>query len=130
MYSPTRIGLIREGKTPPDTRVALTPRQCRELMKAIPGLSIVVQPSAIRCFTDDEYRTEGIAVVEDMSDCDILLGIKEVNIDDLIYGKTYLFFSHTKKAQPYNQEMMQAMIRKHVRMVDYECLTHPDGQRI
>jgi hypothetical protein len=59
-----------------------------------------------------------------------MLGIKEVNIDDLVPGKTYLFFSHTKKAQPYNQGLMQAMIQKRIRMVDYECLTHTDGQRI
>src|ERR1043165_4817941 len=107
MYIATRIGLIREGKTPPDTRVALTPRQCRELMKSIPGLTIVAQPSPIRCFTDDEFRAEGVAIVEDLSSCDILLGIKEVKPDDFIPGKTYLFFSHTKKAQLYNQAMMQ-----------------------
>lgn len=130
MYRATRIGLVREGKTPPDNRVALTPRQCRELMKSIPGLSIVAQRSAIRCFSDDEYRQEGIPVVDDLSDCDILLGIKEVRIEDLIRGKTYLFFSHTKKAQPYNRPLMQAMIKKGIRLVDYECLTHTDGQRI
>ncbi len=130
MYSAHRIGLIREGKTPPDTRVALTPRQCRDMMKAMPGLSIVAQSSPTRCYTDDEYRAEGIPVMQDMSDCDILLGIKEVKIEELIPDKTYFFFSHTKKAQPYNQPLMQAMIAKRIRMVDYECLTHTDGQRI
>jgi alanine dehydrogenase len=130
MYTATKIGLIREGKNPPDTRVALTPRQCREMMKAIPGLEIVAQSSPTRCFTDDEYRTEGIPVVQQVADCDILLGIKEVNIEDLIPDKTYLFFSHTKKGQAYNQGLMQAMIKKRISMVDYECLTHTDGQRI
>jgi alanine dehydrogenase len=130
MYSATKIGLIREGKNPPDTRVALTPRQCRELMKAIPQLDIVAQSSPARCYTDDEYRNEGIPVVQNVSDCDILLGIKEVNVDDLVPDKTYLFFSHTKKAQPYNRPLMQAMIQKRIRLVDYECLTHTDNQRI
>jgi saccharopine dehydrogenase (NAD+, L-lysine-forming) len=130
MYNVPRIGLIREGKTPPDTRVALTPRQCRDLMKVIPGLTIVAQTSPTRCYTDDEYRAEGIAVLEDLRDCDILLGIKEVSINDLIPDKTYMFFSHTKKAQAYNRGLMQAMITKRIRMVDYECLTHTDGQRI
>jgi saccharopine dehydrogenase (NAD+, L-lysine forming) len=130
MYNVPRIGLIREGKTPPDTRVALTPRQCRDLMKAIPGLTIVAQSSPSRCYIDDEYRAEGVRVQEDMSDCDILLGIKEVCVEDLIPDKTYMFFSHTKKAQAYNRGLMQAMIAKRIRLIDYECLTHTDGQRI
>ena len=129
MYN-TRIGLIREGKNPPDTRVALTPQQCVELMHDYPGLSIVAQPSSIRCFKDSEYESVGILLQEDLSDCNILLGIKEVPVDQLMAGKTYFFFSHTKKAQPYNKPLMQALIAKRIRMIDYECLTHPDGQRI
>jgi len=129
MYT-TRIGLIREGKTPPDTRVALTPLQCVEIMHDHPGLQIIVQPSPIRCYTDSEYQKAGIKMQEDLSDCDILLGIKEVPITQLIEGKTYFFFSHTKKAQAYNQALMQAMIARKIRMIDYECLTHSDGQRI
>lgn len=125
-----RIGLIKEGKTPPDTRVALTPRQCAEAMASWPELQIVVEPSPNRCFTDAEYEAAGITLTSDMSSCDILLGIKEVPIPQLIPGKTYLFFSHTKKAQPYNRPLMQALIEKKIRLVDYECLTHSDGQRI
>ncbi len=130
MPQPVRIGLIREGKTPPDARVALTPRQCAELLFAYPDLRIVVQPSPHRCYTDGEYTACGIPVQEDLSECDILLGIKEVPIDALIPDKTYLFFSHTKKAQPYNQPLMRALIEKRIRLIDYECLTHADGQRI
>lgn len=125
-----RIGIIREGKNPPDTRVAFTPQQCADLVHQLPGISMVVQPSPNRCFTDSEYIGAGVEVAEDLNDCDILLGIKEVQIDDLIPDKTYLFFSHTKKAQPYNQKLMQAMIKKRIRLIDYECLTHEDGQRI
>jgi len=125
-----RIGLIRERKTPPDTRVALTPKQCANLLQQYPGISIVVEPSSDRCYSDDEYRAEGITIQEDLSDCDVLLGIKEVKVDYLIPGKTYFFFSHTKKKQPYNQKLMQAMIEKKIRMIDYECLTHTDEQRI
>lgn len=124
-----RIGLIREEKIPPDTRVALTPEQCVSVQKEF-GVKIVVEPSPNRCFTDQDYKDHGINISSDLSDCDILLGIKEVPIDKLIEGKTYLFFSHTKKKQPYNQKLMQAMIAKKIRMVDYECLTHSDGQRI
>jgi alanine dehydrogenase len=130
MYTQPCIGLIREGKKPSDTRVALTPHQCVQIMHERPGLRILVQPSHIRCFTDSEYAAAGVELKEDLNDCDILLGIKEVPIDDLLEGKTYLFFSHTKKAQPYNRALMQAMIQKRIRMIDYECLTHSDGQRI
>jgi saccharopine dehydrogenase (NAD+, L-lysine-forming) len=130
MYISTRIGLIREGKTPPDTRIALTPQQCVQIMHEHAGLTIVVQPSPGRCYTDAEYAAAGITLQEDLSDCDILLGIKEVPVDQLIEGKTYFFFSHTKKAQAYNQSLMQALIRRRIRMIDYECLTHNDGQRI
>lgn len=125
-----RIGLIRERKTPPDTRVALTPKQCANLLQQYPDISIVVQPSPDRCYSDDEYRAEGITIQEDLNDCDVLLGIKEVKIDYLIPGKTYFFFSHTKKKQPYNQKLMRAMIEKKIRLIDYECLTHIDEQRI
>ena len=130
MYIRTRIGLIREGKTPPDTRVAFTPQQCVAVMHEHPGVTIVAQPSPARCFADAEYEAAGIVLQEDLSDCDVLLGIKEVPIDELIPGKTYFFFSHTKKAQLYNQPLMQALIAKRIRMIDYETLTHSDGQRI
>lgn len=124
-----RIGLIREEKIPADTRVALTPLQCVEIQKEY-GVKIQVAPAPNRCFADDEYTAAGIELNEDLSDCDILLGIKEVPVDKLIAGKTYLFFSHTKKKQPYNQKLMRALIARKIRMIDYECLTHPDGQRI
>lgn len=125
-----RIGLIRERKSPPDTRVALTPEQCVHIMQNNPGLVVVAEPSPDRCITDAEYAAKGIALQEDLSDCDVLLGVKEVPVEKLIPGKTYFFFSHTKKKQPYNQKLMHALIEKRIRMIDYECLTHIDEQRI
>ncbi len=124
------IGLIREGKIPADNRVALTPLQCKWLMKHYPQLRIVVQRSPHRCFTEFEYKRAGVETVEDISVCDILLGIKEVPMQDLVPRKTYLFFSHTKKKQLHNQQLMQAIIRNGITMIDYECLEHEDGQRI
>lgn len=123
------IGLIREEKTPPDTRVALTPEQCAQIQLEY-NVHIVVEPSPDRCFPDEAYEALGIEVNHDLSRCDILLGIKEVKTEKLMEGKTYLFFSHTKKKQPYNRQLMQALIQKNIRMIDYECLTHTDGQRI
>ncbi|MCD6063659.1 MAG: alanine dehydrogenase [Flavipsychrobacter sp.] len=125
-----RIGLIKERKTPPDNRVPLTPQQCARIQQEYPGVAIVVEPSDGRCFTDDDYRAEGIEVTTDLANCDVLLGVKEVPVEHLIPDKTYFFFSHTKKKQPYNQKLMHALIEKRIRMIDYECLTHLDEQRI
>jgi alanine dehydrogenase len=124
------IGLIREGKVPADNRVALTPAQCKWILKNSEGVKIVAQHSPTRCFSDKEYASAGVEVKEDISECDILLGIKEVPVDQLLPGKTYLFFSHTKKKQPHNQKLLQAIIRNNITLIDYECLEHEDGLRI
>lgn len=124
-----RIGLIKERKTHPDNRVALTPEQCVQLQAKF-GVKILVEQSLQRCFTDDEYKAMGIEVSDDMASCDVLMGVKEVPIDFLIPGKTYFFFSHTKKKQAHNKDLMHALINKRIRMIDYECLTHADEQRI
>jgi len=125
-----KIGLIRENKVPPDTRVALTPRQCSDLKALYPQVKVVIEPASGRCFKDEEYSEAGVVFQDDLSDCDVLFGIKEVPVDKLIPNKTYFFFSHTKKKQPYNQKLMQALINKKIRMIDYEALTYDDGQRI
>lgn len=124
------IGLLREGKVPADNRVALTPAQCKWIQKNAPDIRVLVQSSPDRCYADGEYGAAGIEVVEDMAACDILLGIKEVPAEALIQGKTYLFFSHTKKEQSYNQRMFRTILDKKITLIDYECLEHDDGQRI
>ena len=125
-----KIGLLREGKNPPDSRVALTPAQCKWLQKTFREVQVVVQPSVSRCYSDKEYQSAGVTVQNDLSSCDYLFGIKEVPAAELIENKTYLFFSHTKKLQPYNQELFKAVLAKKIRLIDYECLEHEDGQRI
>jgi len=124
------LGLIKEGKVPSDNRVALTPKQCKCLLEQHPDWDILVESSPTRCYKDQEYIREGIKVVEDVSGADILLGIKEVPKDQLIPNKTYLFFSHTKKAQNFNQVLFHTMMDKHITLIDYECLEHEDGQRL
>jgi saccharopine dehydrogenase (NAD+, L-lysine forming) len=125
-----KIGIIREGKTPPDFRVPLTPAQCAAVKKKYPQIELVVQPSPIRKFRDDEYTAAGISLQEDLSDCDLLMGVKEVPIDMLIPSKTYLFFSHTIKKQPHNAKLMRALLDKKIRLVDYETLKGTDGKRL
>lgn len=124
------LGIIREGKIPEDNRVALTPSHCQWLLKQYTECRIIVQPSDKRCFTNSAYEKAGAIISDDLSGCDVLLGIKEVPASDLIDHKTYLFFSHTKKAQPHNQKLLHAMMDKNVTLIDYECLEHEDGQRI
>lgn len=125
-----KIGLIREGKTPSDNRVALTPAQCKWIHKNSTNVSIIAQQSNSRCFSNREYEMAGVTVQEDMSACDILLGIKEVPVSMLLPGKTYLFFSHTKKKQPHNQQLLQTILQQKITLIDYECLEHEDGTRI
>ena len=124
-----KIGIIKEGKNPPDKRVPLTPKQCA-LLKQKFAFDIVVQPSDIRCFTDQEYVEEGIVLQNDLSDCDIILGVKEVPIENLIRNKTFVFFSHTIKKQPYNQNLLKKIIEKSIRLIDYEVLKGEDGKRV
>lgn len=125
-----KIGIIREEKNPPDQRVPFTPMQCKELLEKYPDLELVVQPSDIRSFKNEEYEAQGIALTEDLSDCDVLMGVKEVPKDKLIPNKKYFFFSHTIKEQPYNQQLLKTLVEKGVQMIDYECLTNPNGARI
>ncbi len=125
-----QIGLIREGKIPSDNRVALTPAQCKWIQKNDPEIRIITQSSPTRSFSDKEYMMAGTEVKDDVSDCDILIGIKEVPPDRLVAGKTYLFFSHTKKKQPRNQQLLSSILEKKITLVDFECLEHEDGQRI
>jgi len=127
--SPVKIGIIREGKIPPDARAPLTPEQCAEAMVELP-VRIVVQPSPVRCFKNEEYAAHGIQLQEDLSDCDVLLGIKEVPDEQLMAGKTYLFFSHTMKKQPHNRHLLQAVLEKNIRLIDYEALTDERGERL
>lgn len=125
-----KIGILHEGKTPPDKRVPLTPEHCVEVQEKFPDVEIIVQPSPVRCFKDEEYSRLGIQLNEDVSECDILLGVKEVRVEDFIPGKIYLFFSHTIKKQTYNRKLLQTVLEKNIQLVDYETLTDKEGFRI
>ena len=118
-----QVGILREGKTPPDKRVPLTPKQCIEVEQKFPHVKIMVQPSPVRSFKDEEYANLGITLCEDVSDCDVLLGVKEVRLEDFIEGKKYLFFSHTIKKQEYNRKLLQSVLQKNIQLIDYEVLT-------
>lgn len=125
-----KIGIIREEKQPADKRVAFTPEQCRQLKECYQGLELVVQPSPWRCYKDEEYQEQGISLQENLSDCDVLFGIKEIPKEKLMQGKQYFFFSHTIKKQPHNKILLQELVKKSIVMTDYECLTYTNEARV
>jgi alanine dehydrogenase len=125
-----KLGIIREGKVPPDKRVPLTPKQCKQVEQLFPQVKVVVQTSPVRAFTDKQYTDEGVEIVSDLSDCDIIMGVKEVNKSDLIPNKKFLFFSHTIKKQPYNRDLLRAILDKNIQLIDYEVLKNSDNKRI
>lgn len=125
-----KIGILREGKVPPDKRAPFAPAQCKQIFESYPQVKIVVQPSPVRCFMDEEYTDAGIPLQTNLSDCDVLMGVKEVNIEDLIEGKTFIFFSHTIKKQEHNKELLKTILEKNIRLIDYEVLHNENGLRI
>jgi len=125
-----RIGIIRENKTPPDKRVPITPEQCIEVQDKFHDIEVFVQPSDIRCFSDSEFEKLGIKLIQDLSDCDILMGVKEVRIEDILEEKKYFIFSHTIKKQSYNRSLLQKFLQKKSQLIDYEVLTNQKGFRI
>lgn len=123
-----KIALLREGKVPPDSRVALTPRQVAALREQ--GIDIVVVPSENRIYEDEEYAALDIPLTTDLSDRELLLGIKEVKINELVADKTYCFFAHVIKKQPYNHDLLLALLEKNIRHIDYEVMTDDKGRRL
>ncbi len=126
----TKIGVIKEGKVPIDKRVPLIPSQAKYITDHFSELNLVVQSSDIRCYEDDSYRSLGIEVVDSVQDCDILLGVKEVQINDLIPEKQYFFFSHTIKKQDYNRELLKSILDQKIQLTDWETLRNSDNLRI
>jgi len=124
------IGLSKERKNPPDNRVALSPIQCIALQQRYPEVQVVVESSPARCFSDEAYREVGIQVVDSLEHCDVIFNIKEVPCEALIAGKTYFFFSHTIKKQPYNRKMLQSILQKNITLIDYEVLRYETGARV
>lgn len=123
-----KIGILKEGKVPVDHRVPFTPDQCKEIEENFDA-EVVVMTSDVRCFPDEDFTEAGIKIVNDVSDCDVLFGVKEVQEEELIADKMYFFFSHTIKKQPFNQTLLQKVIKKNIQLVDYECL-RKDNHRV
>jgi len=125
-----KFGIITERKSPPDKRVVFSPEELAELREKYPQAEIKVESSDIRVFSDEEYISKGFEVSNDMSDCDVFIGVKEVPVEFLIPNKKYIFFSHTIKKQLHNQKMLQAIIDKEIDLYDHETFVDADGKRL
>ena len=125
-----KIGILREEKLPQDVRTPIVPSDCKKIMDEFPDIKIVVQPSNDRCFTNEEYIASGVEINENIYDCDLLIGVKEVPLHYLIANKKYMFFSHTIKKQQHNLKLLQAFIDLNIEMIDYEALTDEKGDRV
>jgi alanine dehydrogenase len=127
---PITFAIIKERKNPPDRRVVFSPEKCLEVIKRFPEARIIVESSDIRIFPDEAYRKAGFEVKNDVSQADVLLGVKEVPFDALIPDKKYFFFSHTIKKQPYNRKLLQAILQKKIELFDHETIVNADKHRL
>lgn len=123
-----KIGIIREGKEPPDRRTPLTPKQCHEVL--LKGIDITVQRSPVRAYTDAEYTAQGVRMTEDLTDRDLIIGVKEIPYHMLMAEKSYLIFSHTIKKQPHNRELLRTVLDRKITLIDHELLTDAKGERV
>lgn len=124
------IGIIRERKNPPDRRVVFSPDKLAAFKKQYPDVEIKVERSAIRIYPDALYEQKGFEVTDDLSACDVLFGVKEVPVDALLPDKKYFFFSHTIKEQPYNRDLLRAVLAKNIELYDHEAIVGEEGSRL
>jgi len=125
-----KFAIIKERKNPPDRRVVFSPQDLKTLKDKFPKLDLVVESSNIRVFSDSEYRELGINVSEDVTDADVMFGVKEVPTEHLIPNKKYFFFSHTIKKQAYNRKLLKAILEKNIELYDHETIVKQDGSRL
>ena len=125
-----KFAIIKERKNPPDRRVVFSPSKLAEARDQFPEANFQVESSDIRVFSDEQYTSQGVEVTNDVKDCDVMIGVKEVPIESLIPNKKYFYFSHTIKKQPYNRELLKAMLDKNIEMYDHETIVNSKGFRL
>ncbi|MGO4821190.1 MULTISPECIES: NAD(P)-dependent oxidoreductase [unclassified Flavobacterium] len=125
-----KFGIIKERKSPPDRRVVFSPDALMQLKELYPAATVKVERSDIRIFSDEQYQSLGIEITDDLSDCDVLFGVKEVPVENLIANKSYFFFSHTIKKQPYNRGLLQAVLDKNITLYDHETIVDANNRRL
>ncbi len=125
-----KFAIIKERKNPPDRRVVFSPSELIQAKAQYPEAIFKIESSDIRVFSDEQYAKEGLQVTQDVGDCDVLIGVKEVPVDMLIPNKKYFFFSHTIKKQPYNRKLLKAILEKNIELYDHETIVNKKGFRL
>lgn len=125
-----KFALIKERKNPPDRRVVFSPTELAKVQKQFPQVVFKIESSDIRVFSDESYKSMGFEVTENVTDCDVMIGVKEVPTEALISNKKYFFFSHTIKKQPYNRKLLLAILEKGIELYDHETIVQENGSRL
>lgn len=125
-----KFGIIKERKNPPDRRVVFAPSELAKLKQLYHEATVEVESSDIRIFSDVQYQSLGITITDDVSGCDVLFGVKEVPVENLIPNKSYFFFSHTIKKQPYNRKLLLAILEKNIDLYDHETIVDSNNRRL
>jgi len=124
-----KIGIRIEDKYQAERRAAITPEHAARLIKKH-GLEIQFLPCQKRIFPNEEYVAAGCIPVDKLSEPNVIFGIKEIPISFLEEKKTYMFFSHTIKGQPYNMPMLKKMVALKCNLLDYERVVDEQNRRL
>uniref|UniRef100_A0A914VUB3 Saccharopine dehydrogenase (NAD(+), L-glutamate-forming) n=1 Tax=Plectus sambesii TaxID=2011161 RepID=A0A914VUB3_9BILA len=122
------LAIRRETHNAWERRAPLTPVHVKKLVKK--GIRVLIQPSNRRAFPIQDYVAVGAIVQEDLSEAQLIMTVKAVPIQELIPEKTYAFFSHTIKAQTENMPLLDAVLHRKIRLIDYEKMVNSKGKRI
>ena len=123
-----RLGIMKETKNRWERRVPLNPQTVKNLTDQ--GYQVTIQPSETRIYKNEAYLNAGAELNEDLSNCDLIMGVKEIPITGIIPGKPHLFFSHTIKGQDYNMPLLQHVLDNGSTLMDYEKIINSEGKRL
>ena len=131
----TNIGIVRESRND-ENRTPLVPEHIKKYKESNPNINFIIQPSNSRCFSDEEYELCGAKIKENLNECSIIFGVKEIDPNILINNRTYLFFSHTfkinkqqKNIEKHKKDLLLSILNKKITLIDYENIRGKNGTR-
>ena len=131
----TNIGIVRESRND-EKRTPLVPEHIKKYKESNPNINFIIQPSKNRCFSDEEYELSGAIINENLNECSIIFGVKEIDSNILINNRTYLFFSHTfkinkqqKNIEKNKKDLLLSILNKKITLIDYENIRGKNGTR-
>ncbi|EES05910.1 hypothetical protein BDA96_04G344300 [Sorghum bicolor] len=128
------VGILAETCNMWERRAPLTPSHCARLLlgggkNGARVNRITVQPSTKRIHHDAQYEDVGCEISEDLSECGLIIGIKQPKLQMILPDRAYAFFSHTHKAQKENMPLLDKILEERVSLFDYELIVGDDGKR-